>query len=65
MKLTDELKKKIDDAATEEEVKEILSDTKKDVEQAGLILEDAELDRVAGGMGEDVIEGGWSPRQRW
>ena len=52
MKLTDELKKKIDDAATEEEVKEILSDTKKDVEQAGLILEDAELDRVAGGFSE-------------
>ena len=50
MKLTDELKKKIDDVATQEKVKEILSDTKKDVEQAGLILEDAELDRVAGGF---------------
>ena len=57
MKLTDELKKKIDNAGTEEEVKEILSDTKKDVEQAGLILEDAELDRVAGGMGGDVYGG--------
>ena len=55
MKLTDELKKKIDDVATQEKVKEILSDTKKDVEQADLILEAAELDRVAGGFAKTRI----------
>ena len=49
MKLTDDLKNKIDGAKSEEEVKEILGETKKNVEEAGVILDDAELDQVAGG----------------
>ena len=49
MKLTEDLKNKIDGAKSEEEVKEILGETKKNVEDAGVILDDAELDQVAGG----------------
>ena len=49
MKLTDDLKNKIDGAKSEEEVKEILGETKKNVEDAGVILDDAELDQVSGG----------------
>ena len=49
MKLTDDLKNKIDGAKSEEEVKEILGETKKNVEDAGVILDEAELDQVAGG----------------
>ena len=51
MKLTDELKKKIDNAKSEEEVKSILEEFKGGVEEAGLILNDEELDSVAGGGG--------------
>ena len=51
MKLTEDLKNKIDGAKSEEEVKEILGETKKNVEDAGVILDDAELDQVAGGAG--------------
>ena len=50
MKLTDELKKKIDTAASEKEVKTILDGVKGGVEAAGIILDDAELDLAAGGM---------------
>ena len=49
MKLTDDLKNKIDGAKSNEEVKEILGETKKNVEDAGIILDDAEMDQVAGG----------------
>ncbi len=49
MKLTDELKKKIDDAKSEEEVKAILGDIKNGAEEAGILLEEEELDKVAGG----------------
>lgn len=48
MKLTDELKGKLENAS-EEEAKKILEETKKDVEDAGVILDDAELDKAAGG----------------
>ena len=51
MKLTEDLKNKIDGAKSEEEVKEILGETKKNVEEAGVILDDAELDQVSGGTG--------------
>ena len=50
MKLTEELKKKIDTAASEKEVKTILDGVKVGVEDAGIILDDAELDLAAGGM---------------
>lgn len=51
MKLTDELKKKIDNAASEKEVKGILENVKEGAEVAGIILDDAELDLAAGGLG--------------
>ena len=50
MKLTEELKKKIDNAASEKEVKVILKNVKEGAEDAGIILDDAELDLAAGGM---------------
>ena len=49
MKLTEDLKKKMG-GASEEEVKTILAETKKNVENAGIILDDAELDQVAAGL---------------
>ncbi len=50
MKLTDELQNKIGNAKSEDEVKKILGETKQNVEDAGVILDDAELDQVAGGF---------------
>ena len=59
MKLTEDLKNKIDGAKSEEEVKSILAETKQNVEDAGVILDDAELDQVSGGAGfypdEEVV----------
>ena len=54
MKLTEELKGKLENAS-EEETRKILEATKKNVEDAGVILDDAELDQAAGGdaMGMD------------
>ena len=51
MKLTEKLKNKIDGAKSEQEMKTILAETKQNVEDAGVILDDAELDQVAGGAG--------------
>ena len=59
MKLTEDLKNKIDGAKSEEEVKEILGETKKNVEDAGVILDDTELDQAAGGRGNGSNTGGW------
>lgn len=50
MKLTDELKKKIDTAASEKEVKDILENVKGGAEAAGIILDDEELDQASGGL---------------
>ncbi|OON87603.1 hypothetical protein BXO88_02695 [Oribacterium sp. C9] len=50
MKLTDELQNKIGNAKSEDEVKKILGETKQNVEEAGVILDDAELDQVSGGV---------------
>ncbi|MCR5098978.1 MAG: hypothetical protein K6B14_08520 [Lachnospiraceae bacterium] len=50
MKLTDELKGKLENAASEEEAKKILGEAKKSVEDAGVILDDDELDKAAGGV---------------
>jgi hypothetical protein len=52
MKLTDKLKKKIENATSEKEVKDILENIKGGVEAAGLILDDEELDKVAGGLAQ-------------
>ena len=49
MKFTDKLKGKLENAKTEEEAKKIIDETKKDVEEAGIILNDEDLDKVAGG----------------
>ncbi len=49
MKLTDELKGKLENASSDEEAKKILGEAKKKVESAGVILGDDELDQVAGG----------------
>ena len=49
MKLTNELKNKLDNA-TPDEAKTILAETKQNVEEAGVILDDAELDQVSGGV---------------
>ena len=50
MKLTDELQNKLGNAKSEDEVKKILGETKQNVEEAGVILDDAELDQVSGGV---------------
>lgn len=49
MKFTEKIKDKIDNAKSEEEVKSILENVKDGAEEAGLILDDAELDQVSGG----------------
>ena len=55
MKLTEKLKNKIDGAKSEQEVKTILAETKQNVEDAGVILDDAELDQVAGGSAYKAV----------
>ena len=49
MKLTEKLEKKLGGAESEAEVKKILAETKQNVEEAGVILDDAELDEASGG----------------
>ena len=49
MEFTNELKDKLGKAKSEEELKDIISETRKGVEEAGVILDDAELDKAAGG----------------
>ena len=49
IKFTEKIKDKIDNAKSEEEVKSILENVKDGAEEAGLILDDAELDQVSGG----------------
>ena len=51
MKLTDKLQNKLENAKSEDEVKKILGETKQNVEEAGLTLDDDEVDQVAGGAG--------------
>ena len=43
MELTKELKEKLENAQTKEEAKKILAETKQNVEDAGVILDDAEM----------------------
>ena len=49
MEFTDNLKGKLEEAKNEEEVKNILEETKKKVKDAGIVLDDTELNKVAGG----------------
>ena len=46
MEFTDNLKGKLEEAKSEEEAKKILEETKKNVEDAGVVLDDAELDKA-------------------
>jgi hypothetical protein len=50
MKFTDKIKEKIENAKSEEEVKTILENVKGGAEDAGVILDDAELDEASGGF---------------
>ena len=50
MKLTDDLKKKLETAQSKEEVEAILAEAKKAAEDAGILIDDAEMDQVAGGV---------------
>ena len=59
MKLTDQIKEKIDNAKSEEEVKTILENVKEGAEDAGLILDDEDLDRASGGSERFV------PKPKW
>ena len=56
MKLTDELQNKLGNAKSEDEVKKILGETKQNVEEAGVVLDDAELEQISGGV-VDGIDG--------
>lgn len=59
MKLTDQIKEMIENAKSEEEVKTILENVKEGAENAGLILDDEDLDRASGGgriPAEEVID---------
>lgn len=49
MKLTEKIKEKIDNAKSEEEVKTILENVREEAEDAGLILDEEELDKATGG----------------
>ena len=49
MEFTDELKVKLEGAKNKEEAKKIIEETKKGAEEAGVVLDDAELDKAAGG----------------
>ena len=65
MKFTDELKNKIDNAGTEEEARNILSEVKNEAENAGIILDDAELDKAAGGNFVTFAPQGYMPGARF
>ena len=55
MKPQYELQNKLGNAKSEDEVKKILGETKQNVEEAGVILDDAELDQVSGGETEQFM----------
>ena len=67
MKLTDKIKEKIDNAKSEEEVKTILESVKGGAEDAGVILDDEDLDKASGGIAIPLPPGhangyAWSPK---
>ena len=57
MKLTDQIKEKIDNAKSEEEVKTILENVKEGAEDAGLILDDEDLESYVYKAGAEYCEG--------
>ncbi len=52
MKLTEKLKGKLKNAASAEEANKILAEAKKGAEEAGVILDEEDLDNVAGGLSQ-------------
>ena len=50
MKLTDELKGKLESATSQEEAATLLNNARKGAEAAGIILDDADLEQVSGGI---------------
>ena len=50
MEFTNDLKKKLEGAQNQEEAQAIIDETKKGVEAAGVILDDEDLDKAAGGF---------------
>ena len=49
MELTKEVKEKLEGVQTEAEAKAIIEEVKKEAEEAGIVLDDKDLDEVAGG----------------
>ncbi len=49
MEFTNDLKKKLEGAQNKDEAQAIIDETKKGVEAAGVILDDEDLDKAAGG----------------
>ena len=64
MQFTNDLKGKLEEAKNEEEVKSIIENTKKNVEVAGVILDDADLDEAVGGV-EKTLPGGKNHKYPW
>ena len=58
MKITDELKKKLENAQSKEEADAILTDAVKGAEDAGFELSDEDLDQISGG-------GEWQQTSIW
>ncbi len=54
MEFTNDLKKKLEGAQNKEEVQAIIDETKKGVEAAGVILDDEDLDKAAGGVAKTI-----------
>jgi hypothetical protein len=50
MEFTNDLKKKLGNAQNKEEAQAIIDETKKGAEQAGILLDDEDLDKAAGGL---------------
>ncbi len=50
MEFTNDLKKKLEGAKNKDEAQAIIDETKKGVEVAGVILDDEDLDKAAGGL---------------
>ena len=49
MKFTNEMKNKLEHAASKEEVNDIIAETRKGAESAGVILDDSDLEQASGG----------------
>ncbi len=50
MEFTNDLKKKLEGAQNKDEAQAIIDETKKGAEEAGIILDDEDLDKAAGGI---------------